>query len=184
MLDTELQQKRLIAAAIDFGIAFGVALACWIVAVIVTLGAGVVSHSSDSTAVGGIAVYLPRLISFIGSVLSLSYVLGRDVFGGGRSLGKKFQDIRLITLDGHAVTFMDSARRNAIFALGSLLGVVSATLQLVPCLGDFIACMILPLMILGGLFGIAAVVIEILKIVQEPAGIRFGDQWADTRVVK
>jgi len=184
MLDTDLQQKRLIAAAIDFGIAFGVSLAFWIVAVIITLGSGMVSHASDSAAVGGIAVYLPRLVGFIGSFLSLAYVLGRDVIGGGRSLGKKFQDIRLITLDGHPVNFMDSARRNAIFAVGSLLGLLSATLQLVPCLGDFIACMILPLMILGGLFGIAAVVVETLKIVQEPAGIRFGDQWADTRVVK
>src|SRR5262249_28444238 len=123
-------------------------------------------------------------IGFIGSVLSLGYVLGRDVFGGGRSLGKKLQDIRLITLDGHAVNFMDSVRRHAIFPLGSMLRLPSATLPPRPRLGGFIACMILPLMILGGLFGIAAVVVETLKIVQEPAGIRFGDQWADTRVVK
>ena len=184
MLDTDLQQKRLIAAAIDFGIAFGVNLAFWIVAVIVTFGTGMVSNASDSAALGGIALYLPRLVSFVGSLLSLAYVLARDVLGGGRSLGKKFQDIRLITLDGHAVTFLDSVRRNAIFAVGSILGLLSATLHLVPCLGDVVACMIVPLVILGGLFGIAAVVVEILKIIQDPAGIRFGDQWADTRVVK
>jgi uncharacterized RDD family membrane protein YckC len=184
MLDTDLQQKRLIAAAIDFGIAFGVNVAFFIVAAIIQLGAGLASSASDSSAVGGIAVYLPRLVSFVGSLLSLSYVLGRDVIGGERSLGKKFQDIRLITLDGHPISLMDSARRNAIFAVGSVLGLLSATLHLVPCLGDVVACLILPLVILGGLFGIAAVVIETLKIVQEPAGIRFGDQWADTRVVK
>jgi uncharacterized RDD family membrane protein YckC len=184
MIDTELQQKRLIAAAIDFGIAFGLYVVFWIVAVIVGLGAGMASHASDSAAVGGVAMYLPRLVSFVGSLLSLGYVLGRDVLGGERSLGKKFQDIRLITLDGHPINFMDSAKRNAIFAIGSALGLLSATLHLIPCLGDVVACLILPLVILGGLLGVAAVVIEIIKILQEPAGIRFGDLWAETRVVK
>src|SRR5262249_21161688 len=119
MLDTDLQQKRLIAAAIDFGIAFGVSLAFWIVAVIVTLGAGLVCRAWDPG--GGVPFSLPRLSGFIGSVLPLGYVLGRDVFGGGRSLGKKLQDTRRIPLDGHAVNFMDSVRRNAIFAVGSVL---------------------------------------------------------------
>jgi hypothetical protein len=184
MLDNDLQQKRLIAAAIDFGIAVAAYVVFGIVALIVGVGAGMASHASDSAAVGGVAMYLPRLVSFVGALLSLGYVLGRDVLGGGRSLGKKLQDIRLITLDGHAVTFVDSARRNAIFAVGSTLALLSATLHLVPCLGDIVACMIVPLVFLGGLVGVAAVVVEVLKIVQEPAGIRLGDQWAETRVVK
>jgi hypothetical protein len=177
MLDTDLQQKRLIAAAIDFGIALGLLIVFGIMASIVLLGAGMASGNSVIT------VYLPRFVSFVGSLLSLGYVLGRDVLGGGRSPGKKFQDIRLITLGGHPVTVMDSLRRNSIFAVGSVLGLVSATFALIPCL-DIVACLIVPFVILGGFLGIAAVVIETLKIVQEPAGIRFGDQWADTRVVK
>ena len=163
MLDTDLQQKRLIAAAIDFGIAVAIAIAFGIVGMVVGLGTGAAWRVSDSALVGGVATFLPRLVRFVAAVVILGYVLGRDVFAGGRSLGKRLQDIRLMTLSGQPVTFIDSARRNAIFGVGSLLGLVSATLRLIPCLGDFAACLLMPILFLGALVGLVAVVVEVLN---------------------
>ena len=43
---------------------------------------------------------MPRILGFLGSLISLGYILGRDVVAGDRSLGKKIQDIRVVTTAG------------------------------------------------------------------------------------
>jgi uncharacterized RDD family membrane protein YckC len=118
------------------------------------------------------------------ALVSLAYVLGRDVLGNGRSLGKKFQDIRVITVAGAPVGLIDSVKRNAIFAIGTVLGAIAATLRLVPCLGDAVVCLMTPLFFLALLLLVAAVIVEIVKITQDQQGIRFGDEMAGTRVVR
>jgi hypothetical protein len=128
--------------------------------------------------------YVPRIRGFLGSVISLGYVLGRDVVAGDRSIGKKIQNIRVVTTGGGPIDFMTSARRNGIFAIGSAIGALSATLQLIPCLGDAVACMLMPLTFLGIAVAIGAAIYEILQITQQPEGIRFGDRTAGTRVVR
>ncbi len=103
---------------------------------------------------------------------------------GDRSIGKKIQDIRVVTTTGAPIDFMTSARRNGIFAIGAVLGVVSATLGLIPCLGDAVNCMLMPLQLLGIVVAVGAAIYEILQITQQPDGIRFGDRTAGTRVIR
>jgi hypothetical protein len=79
---------------------------------------------------------------------------------------------------------MESAKRNGIFAIGAALGVLSSTLGLVPCLGDAVRCILLPVWILGMLVGLAAAIYELIQITQRADGVRYGDQMAGTRVVR
>lgn len=178
MTDRDLQQKRIIAGLIDIAVAIAISLAFIIVGMV--LGAGI-GMATDGTGVSG---YIPRILGFLGALISLGYILGRDIVAGDRSLGKKIQDIRVVTTTGAPITFNESARRNGIFAIGSALGFLSATLMLIPCLGDAVACMLMPLQLLGMVVSVGAAIYEILQITQHPEGIRFGDKTAGTRVVR
>jgi uncharacterized RDD family membrane protein YckC len=181
MTDSQLQQKRLIAAAIDIGISIVISCVFWAVALVLGF---VLTRASGGGGGGRVALlYVPRVLGFLGAAIGLGYVLGRDLLGGGRSLGKKLQNIRVVTASGAPIGAVDSIKRNAIFAIGSAFGMLSATLQLVPCLGDVVACVILPLAWLGYVVSLVAVIVELVKITQDPAGIRLGDQFAATRVV-
>ncbi len=176
MTDQELQKKRYIAAAIDIAIAIAIGLAFGAMSTVLGI---VVGRSGNA---GPVMLYAIRIVGFLGALVSVGYMLGRDVLGGGRSLGKKMQNINVVTAAGQPIGFMDSAKRNAIFAIGSLLGLLSSTLQLVPCLGDAVACLLMPLTVLGGVASLVAAVIELVKISQDPNGVRLGDGWAGTRV--
>ena len=178
MTDRDLQQKRIIAGLIDIGVAIAISLAFMVVGLVLGAGIGAATDSS------GVAGYVPRILGFLGAAISLGYILGRDIVAGDRSIGKKIQDIRVVTTTGAPVTFNESARRNGIFAIGSTLGFLSATLQLIPCLGDAVACMLMPLTMLGMVIAVGAAIYEMLQITQHPEGIRFGDKTAGTRVVR
>jgi len=178
MTDRELQQRRFIAAGIDIAILIAIGIVFGIVGAILGF---VFSSASSSSMVG---VYLPRVINFLGSLVSLGYVLGRDLVAGNRSLGKQVQNIRVVTAGVAPIGFMESAKRNGIFAIGFVLGVVSSTLGLVPCLGDIVRCLLLPVLILGMLIALAAAIFELIQISQKPDGVRYGDQLAGTRVVR
>jgi len=164
MTNADLQQKRLVAAAIDAGIGVGLLL-------IVNLVAGFATF---------IAQWLSGLLFMLGYAVLLAYVLLRDVVGGDRSIGKKVQQIRVVNTYGAAITLVDSAKRNAIFAVGFLAMVVWGFFQMIPVL----RCLSAPLAILGGVATLAAVVVEVLKVLQDPQGVRVGDQFANTRVVE
>jgi uncharacterized RDD family membrane protein YckC len=176
MTDSELQQKRLIAAAIDIAVAVAISLVFVVMVWVFTL----VGTRTSSVAMS----YVVRVLGFVGALLGLGYVLARDVVAGGSSIGKKTQGLRVVTTSGAPAGLMESAKRNAFFAIGSLLGVLSATLGLVPCLGDVVNCLLTPLKVIGFLVALAVAVIEIVKIVQDPEGIRLGDGFAGTRVVR
>lgn len=178
MTDRDLQQRRYIAAGIDIAVFIAIGLAFGLVGMV--LGFAFTSATSSSMA----GVYLPRVISFLGSLVSLAYILGRDLTAGDRSIGKKLQDIRVVTLTGAPIGPLESAKRNGIFAIGAALGVISATLGLVPCLGDVVRCLLLPVMILGLLIALGAAVYELIQITQRADGVRYGDQLAGTRVVR
>lgn len=173
MHDTALQHKRLVAAAIDIGIGFALAIALGVGSLVL----GFVLHFLTRGA------YVDRVLHFGIALLMLAYLLGRDLLGGGRSLGKKSQDIRVVGAGGAPIGPVESVKRNAIFAVGSALAAFSAALQLVPCLGDAVACLLIPLVALGGLVSLAAAAVEMIKITQDPQGTRFGDQLAGTKVV-
>jgi uncharacterized RDD family membrane protein YckC len=178
MTDRDLQQKRYIAAGVDIA----VAIALGIVFAIVGMVLGFAFSSATSTSMVG--VYLPRVISFLGSLVSLAYILGRDVLAGDRSIGKKIQNIRVVTVTGAPIGPLESAKRNGIFAIGAALGVISSTLGLIPCLGAAVNCLLLPVWILGMLIGLAAAIYELIQITQRADGVRYGDQLAGTRVVR
>jgi len=178
MTDRDLQQKRIIAAAIDIVVAIGIGLVFGVVGMVAGFA---FTRATSSSMVG---VYLPRVVGFLGALVSLAYVLGRDVLAGDRSLGKQVQNLRVVTVTGAPIGIMESARRNAIFAIGSALGVISATLQLIPCLGDAVTCLLMPVWILGGLVSLGAAIYELIQITQQPDGVRYGDKMAGTRVVR
>jgi uncharacterized RDD family membrane protein YckC len=181
MTDNELQQKRLMAAAVDVAVATGILVAFW--SINGAIAAGTKTVVGDSIGTGAVA-YLPRLVSLVGAALGLGYVLLRDVVFDGQSLGKKLQGLRVETLAGLAPSALDSAKRNAVFAVGPLLNVLSSVLALIPCLDAAAACLLWPLIVLGSVATLAIVVVEVMKIVQEPDGLRLGDQFARTRVVE
>ena len=176
MTDTALQQKRLIAAVVDIAVGMGIAVVVFLGSMLLGLVLGMASS--------GVASYAGRVLNVIGSVAILAYILGRDVMFDGRSLGKKTQELKVVGATGGPVTLEESVRRNAIFAAGSALTVVSTLLQLFPCVGDVVACLLMPLLLLGGLAAFAAAILEMVWIIQDPAGIRFGDKFARTRVVR
>lgn len=178
MTDRDLQNKRFIAAGIDIAIAIALGLAFGIVAVIMGF---VFGHSTGSSGIGN---YVPRVISFLGALFGLAYILSRDILAGDRSLGKKLQDLRVVSLGGGPIGLMESVRRNALFGIGSALGLLSATLQLLPCLGDAVACLLAPIWVLGALVALGVAIYELIRIAQDPQGIRLGDQFANTKVTR
>jgi hypothetical protein len=178
MNDRDLQQKRYLAAGIDIAVLIAIGILFLVVGSIL----GFAFTRAGSTSLVG--VYLPRVVTFLGALVTLGYVLGRDVVAGDRSIGKQTQNLKVVTVTGAPIGFMESARRNAIFAIGSGLHVVSATLGLVPCLGDAVSCLLIPFYILGGLVSLGAAVYELIQITQNPDGARYGDKMAGTRVVR
>ena len=174
MTDPDLQQKRLVAAAIDAGVLIAVCLLM-----------------SGLLAVLGFAVSQVDLVSGYGMGLAvvvmalacLAYVLARDVLAGGRSLGKKISGIRVVTETGAPIGLMESVRRNALFAPPFVLWVFTALIELLP-LGSCVTCLMLPLQLLAALVALAATIYEFVQIAQHPEGLRVGDKMAGTRVVR
>ncbi|HET6900031.1 MAG TPA: RDD family protein [Vicinamibacteria bacterium] len=178
MTDRDLQQRRYIAAGIDIA-------AFIVIGIVFMVVGGVLGFAfSSATSTSMVGVYLPRVISFLWSLVALAFVLGRDLLAGDRSIGKKVQNIRVVTVTGQPIGPVESAKRNGIFAIGAALSVLSATLGLVPCLGDVVRCLLLPVLFLGMLIGLAAAIYELIQITQRPDGVRYGDQLAGTRVVR
>lgn len=177
MTDAELQQKRLIAAAIDAAI---------LIAVGAMVGAvyAVLSCTGVMSKVPFLGTYGVGLMLVAYSGVSLVLVLARDVLAGGRSPGKKLQGLRVVTEAGVGAGVVESVKRNGLFALGSLLAFVGAVIGLIPCLGAIVGCMLWPLQGLAGLASLAAAAYELYLIMQHPEGVRLGDQWAGTRVVR
>src|SRR5262245_47781261 len=176
MTDTALQQKRLIAAVIDIAVGMGIAVVVFVGSLVLGMLLGMAS--------GSVAAYAGRILNLVGSLAILAFILGRDVLMDGRSPGKKTQELKVVGASGGPVTLEESVRRNALFAVGSVLTVLSTGLQLFPCVGDAVACLLTPLLLLGGLAAFVAAIVEIVMIIQDPAGIRMGDKFARTRVVR
>ncbi len=166
MTNSELQQKRLVAAAIDGGIAIGLAVVLGIV----------------QGVAGWINGWLGAGVGLISGLVVLAYALLRDILAGDRSIGKKTQGIR-VTVAGGPVTAVDSVKRNLIFGLPGLLMVAYSIMGVIPLVGCLATCLGWPLVLLLSAASFAVVIIEIIKIIQDPEGVRFGDQFANTRVV-
>lgn len=106
------------------------------------------------------------LIPVIGAIISTVYLLIKDGLFEGQSVGKKLMKLQVVSLEGNKADFAVSAKRNVIFAIPSFI-------MIIPVLG-WIVAPILALVIL---------IIEVVKVLNEPKGRRLGDTWAGSQVI-
>ena len=105
-------------------------------------------------------------IPVIGGLIGAAYMLVKDGLFEGQSVGKKVMNLQVVNMEGVKADFSLSAKRNVIFAIPLLLMVI-------PILG-WVVAPFLSLIIL---------IIEALKVMNDPQGRRIGDNWADTQVI-
>jgi len=176
MTDSSLQQKRLAAAAIDIGVL--------VVLGVILSGVGMALGCSGALSkVQTLATYVVHVLVLLYVFGSLAFVLARDVLAGSASPGKKMMGIRVVTVTGSPIGLMDSIKRNALFSPGFAMAALLALLGMIPIVGCVTGCLLWPLRLLAGVFGVVAGIYEIVMIVQEPDGVRLGDKMAGTRVV-
>ncbi|MDX1439046.1 MAG: RDD family protein [Rubricoccaceae bacterium] len=124
-------------------------------------------------ALGGIRMY------GFGMLVGVAYILVKDGlavdFMQQQSLGKKLLKLRAVRLDGATMTLTDSVRRNwpmtlasVFYGLGAMLGGYS---------GFFLFSVLAGL---GGLFAL----VECILVLTDPEGRRFGDKFAETKVIE
>ncbi len=127
--------------------------------------------------IDGVLGVVIGLIPVIGGLIAAAYWLLRDgldlEFMDQRSVGKKLMKLRPVTLDGSPVDIMTSVKRNWMFALG---GVISLLLY-IPILGWLL---MIPVALVALIIG----VIELVLVVTDDKGRRFGDRMANTQVVE
>lgn len=111
-------------------------------------------------------MYLVGLIPIIGAIIGFAYMLLKDGLLDGQSVGKKLLDLKVVTDHGVA-TYRDSVRRNLIFAIPSLF-------MLIPFVGQLVT----------GILEVIICVAEMVKVLNDPEGKRYGDIWAGTKVME
>ena len=131
----------------------------------------------DGVLVAVVSAVLAPLSAALGSLLGGIYFLVRDGleldFMNQRSLGKHVMNLKVERVDGAPMNIETSARRNWVFALG----VVSALVGAIPLIGWLLA---LPV----SLVGLALVLYEGYRVITRDDQQRWGDDFADTRVVR
>ena len=122
--------------------------------------------------IDAVAVAVVSAIPF-GGILGAAYILGRDGFDfefmDGRSLGKKLMKLRPVRADGGKMDLTTSAMRNWPLALGALISI--------PVLGWIAAIVLIPASIILG-------ILELILVLTDDEGRRWGDRLAGTKVVE
>jgi hypothetical protein len=117
------------------------------------------------------------LVPWIGGIVSAAYWVLRDGmdidFMDNRSVGKKLVKLRPLTADGQKLDMAMSVQRNWMFGLGGLMWF----LAYIPIIGWL-------LMVPVGLFALVFGIVELIKVLTDEEGRRFGDVWANTKVVE
>jgi|GEM_PF-297020 len=175
MTNSELQKNRFIAALIDFLVAFAIYVVFAILSVIFAF----------------IHAAIGALMSVIGALAVMGFFLARDMIFSGNSLGKKMMKIKIVTAGGEPLTFTHSAKRNFVFAvpylflfIQNLLGFIGAILpSAITCLAGAVGLILWVLQVIIALAVLGFIIWEIITITKEPEGVRWGDQFAGTRVV-
>ncbi len=126
--------------------------------------------------IDAVAVAAIGLVPVVGGLVGIAYVLTRDGlafdFMDGRSIGKKLMKLRPVRLDGQPMDLGTSVMRNWPLTLGSLAQV----LLFIPVIG----WILIPFV---GLAGLVIAVIEVVRVMNDPDGRRWGDQLAGTKVI-
>lgn len=117
------------------------------------------------------------LIPFVGGLVAAAYFLVRDGLDYDylrhRSLGKTLMKLRPVTLDGKAMDVNTSIQRNWMFALGA----IGTALLVIPVLGWIAAIL---LWLVAPLIGL----VELILVLKDPEGRRWGDRLANTKVIE
>jgi uncharacterized RDD family membrane protein YckC len=123
--------------------------------------------------ISGVIGFIP----IIGGLVGTAYMVLRDglefEFMDQRSIGKKLMKLRPVRLDGGTVDIETSIKRNWMFGLGALIQV----LRFIPV----VWILLIPIV------GVAALVIGIMEIVfvlKDEEGRRWGDNIANTKVIE
>jgi uncharacterized RDD family membrane protein YckC len=126
--------------------------------------------------IDAVAVYAIGLVPVIGGLVGIAYVLTRDGleydFMDRRSIGKKIMKLRPVRLDGQPMDVRTSVMRNWPLTIGSLAQV----LLYVPVVG----WVLLPFVAIAG---VVIAVLEVVRVLTDPEGRRWGDLLAGTKVV-
>jgi len=124
----------------------------------------------------GLAIVV-GMIPFVGGIIATAYWVLRDgmdlEFMDHRSVGKKLTKLRPVKADGSQLEMMDSVNRNWMFGLGGVIQI----LLFIPILGWL-------LMVPVGLAAMAFGLVELFKVLTDDEGRRFGDVWAQTKVIE
>jgi uncharacterized RDD family membrane protein YckC len=127
--------------------------------------------------IDGVLAMVMGFVPVLGGIAGAAYMLLRDGleldFMDGRSLGKKVMKLRPVRLDGKPMDLQASARRNWMFALGG----ITAVLAWIPIIGWL-------LMIPIALAGLALAIVEIVLVLTDAEGRRWGDKLAGSKVVE
>lgn len=113
----------------------------------------------------------------VGWILGIGYILVRDGLDveliNRQSLGKKLMGLKTVRLDGQKMDIATSVRRNWMFALGTLAGLVAW----IPLLGLLV---VLGAALISFLIGIY----EVYLVFTDEGGRRWGDSFAGTKVIE
>lgn len=127
--------------------------------------------------IDGLLAGVVSFVPFIGGIVGGAYMLVRDGldldFAKRRSIGKQVMKLRPVRLDGQPMTMETSLKRN----LPLCIGYVGSIFMIIPLLGWAIA-------IILGLVGVVVAIIEVIKVLTDPEGRRFGDVFAGTKVIE
>lgn len=117
------------------------------------------------------------MIPWIGGIIAAAYWVLRDgmelEFMDHRSVGKKLMKLRPVTADGGQLDMMGSVKRNWMFGFGGII----QFLLYIPILGWLL---MVPVALLALVIGIA----ELVKVLTDEEGRRFGDGLANTKVIE
>ncbi len=127
--------------------------------------------------IDGVIASVIGFIPVIGGIIGAAYMLLRDGFSyefmDHRSIGKKLIKLRPVKLDGAPVDIETSIKRNWMFALGGIIQV----LLYIPVIG----WLLIPII---GLVALVIGIMEIIFVIKDEEGCRWGDKIANTKVIE
>lgn len=164
MTDNQLQTNRFIAMAIDVGIAIAIAIVFIVIGV-----AAAFAH-----------LWLSRLVYLALGIVLCGFYAMRDCVLNGNSIGKHLMKIKVVSVTGGPISAVQSVKRNLVWTGSAVLSIVGQIVSWVP----FLSCLYSILMVVAGLAVLGYTAWEVYNIVTDPDGVRWGDKFAGTRVVR
>lgn len=126
--------------------------------------------------IDGLLAGVLGVVPVVGAIAGAVYLVVRDgldvEFMNQRSVGKHVMNLRVIQLKGKPMDVETSVRRNWMWGLGAIPGILSE----ISILGWFL----IPIVSLAAL---AIALYEGFRVLTDPEGRRWGDEMAETKVV-